>query len=184
MTTNSQVDASTRKVLQFDPAHTIVEFVGKHMLITTVRGRFKSMRGIVEFDEANPANSSVEVEIDATSLDSGVEYRDNHLKSADFLDVEKYPTITFKSKRVVPEDSQHGKIYGDLTIRNVTREVVLDTEVTGRGMNPMKKQVIAFEAKTTINRKDWNLNWNMALETGGWLVGDTLKIEISAEAFE
>lgn len=184
MTTSSQSEASTSKVLQFDPAHTIVEFVAKHMLITTVRGRFKSMRGSLLFDEANPANSSIEVEIDAASLDSGVEYRDNHLKSPDFFEAEKYPTITFKSTRVVPEGGDRAKIHGDLTIRDTTREVVLDAEIMGRAMNPMKKQVVAFEAKATINRKDFGLNWNMALETGGWLVADTVKIEISAEAFE
>ncbi len=184
MTTSGQTDASTKKVLHFDPNHTIVEFVAKHMLITTVRGRFKSVRGTLVYDEANPANSSVEVEIDTASLDSGVEYRDNHLKSPDFFHAEKNPTITFKSTRIEPKDNEHAKVHGDLTINGVTHELVLDTELTGRGKNPMKQDVVAFDAKAAINRKDWGLNWNMALETGGWLVGDTIKIEIAAEAVE
>lgn len=183
MTTQSEAGAATtRSTWQLDPNHTLVQFIGKHLMITTVRGHFKSVRGTLILDEAAPANSSVEVEIDAASLDSGVEYRDNHLKSADFLEAEKYPLITFKSTRVEPEDAEHAKIIGDLTIHGVTREVVLDTEFTGRGKDPMGKEVVSFDAKTSINRKDFGLNWNVALETGGWLVGDTIKIEISTEA--
>jgi len=181
MATQNEAGATTRSTWKIDPNHTLVQFVGKHMLITTVRGRFKSVRGTITLDEANPANSSVEVEMDTASLDSGVDYRDNHLKSADFLEAEKYPLVTFKSTRVEPVDAEHAKVAGDLTIHGVTREVVLDTELTGRGKDPMGNQVVAFEATTTINRKDYGLNWNVALETGGWLVGDTIKIEISAE---
>ena len=185
MTTQpSETQATSRGVWQLDSNHSLVEFVGKHMMITTVRGRFKSVQGTIVYDEADPSRSSVEVEIDASSLDSGVEYRDNHLKSADFLDVEHFPTITFKSTRVEPQGDDHGKIIGDLTIRGVTREVVLDTELAGGGKSPMGKQVLAFEAKTSINRKDWGLTWNMALETGGWLVADTVRIEIATEAIK
>jgi polyisoprenoid-binding protein YceI len=182
--TQSQPQTGTTTVWELDPYHTLVEFVGKHMLITTVRGRFSGVRGTVVLDEADPARSSVEVEIDASSLNSGVEYRDNHLKSADFLDVEKFPTITFKSTRVEPESSDRAKVIGDLTIHGVTREVVLDTELTGRGKNPMGKEVVAFDAKTSINRKDFGLNWNMALETGGFLVSDIIKLEIAAEVLK
>jgi polyisoprenoid-binding protein YceI len=185
MTTQpGETQAATRSIWQLDPNHTLVEFVGKHMMITTVRGRFKGVRGTIVYDEADPSRSSVEVEIDARSLDSGVEYRDNHLKSADFLDVEHFPTITFKSTRVEPQGDDRAKVIGDLTIRDVTREVVLDTELTGGGKSPMGKQVLAFDAKTSINRKDWGLTWNLALETGGWLVADTIKIEIAAEGIK
>ena len=184
MTTQGEASTATRTTWKLDPNHTLVQFVGKHMLITTVRGHFKSVSGTITLDEATPANSSVEVEIDAASLYSGVDYRDNHLKSADFLEVEKYPLITFKSTRIEPEDAQHAKIYGELTVHGVTREVVLNTEFTGRGKNPMGQEVAAFEATTSINRKDFGLNWNMALETGGWLVGDTIKIEIAAEGLK
>jgi len=181
MTTHSEPEAGTRNVWQFDPNHTLVEFVAKHMMITTVRGRFKGVQGTLILDETDPSNSSVEVDLDAASLYSGVDYRDNHLKSGDFLEVEKYPKITFKSTRVEPAGSDHARVIGNLTIRDVTREVVLDTELTGRAKNPMGQEVVAFDAKTSINRKDFGLNWNLALESGGWLVGDTIKIEIAAE---
>ncbi len=184
MTTHSESEVGTRSVWQLDPMHTLVEFSAKHMLITTVKGRFKSVRGTLVLDEVDPSRSSVEVEIDTASLDSGVEYRDNHLKSADFLEVEKYPTITFKSTRVEPQDSNRARITGDMTIHGVSREAVLDTELTGRGKNPMGKEIIAFEATTSIVRQDFGLTWNMPLETGGWLVSDTVKIEIDVEAIK
>src|SRR6266700_142037 len=153
MTTQSEAQSVTTGRWQLDPNHTLVEFSGKHMLITTVKGHFKGVRGTIVLDEADPSRSSVEVEIDAASLYSGVDYRDNHLKSADFLEVEKYPTITFKSTRVEPEGGDHARVIGDLTIHGVTREVMLDTELTGRGKNPMSQEGIAFDAKTAINRK-------------------------------
>jgi polyisoprenoid-binding protein YceI len=184
MTTQGEARASTSTTWKLDPNHSLVQFISKHMMITTVRGSFKSVRGTITLDEANPANSSVEVEIDTASLTTGVDYRDNHLKSADFLEVEKYPLITFKSTRVEPEDAQHAKIYGDLTIHGVTREVVLNTEFTGRGKSPMGQEVAAFEATTSFNRKDFGLTWNVALETGGWLVTDTVKVEIAAEGIK
>jgi polyisoprenoid-binding protein YceI len=180
--TQPAVAEATRSTWTLDPAHTLVEFSGKHMMFTTVKGHFKSVRGAILLDEANPANSSVEAEIDASSLDSGVEFRDNHLRSADFLEVERYPTINFKSTRIELQGDDRARIFGDLTIHGVTREVVLDTELTGRGQNPMHKVTIGFEARTTINRKDFGLTWNMALETGGLLVGDAIKIEIAVEA--
>lgn len=184
MTTQSEKESTTQNIWQLDPYHTLVEFSAKHMMITTVKGRFQSVRGTFTFNEADPARSSVEVEIDAASLVSGTEYRDNHLKSADFLEVDKYPVITFKSTRIEPTGSDHGKITGDLTIHGVTREVVLDTELTGRGKNPRNQEVVAFDARTAISRKDFELNWNMALETGGMLVSDTIKIEISVEGIK
>jgi polyisoprenoid-binding protein YceI len=184
MTTQSEQEAVTRSVWQFDPSHTLVEFTGKHMMITTVKGRFKSVRGTLVLDEADPSRSSVEAEIDTASLDSGVEYRDNHLKSADFLEVEKYPTITFKSTRIEPLGNDRARVIGGLTIHGVTREAVLDTELTGRGKNPMGQDVVSFDARTAINRKDFGLAWNMALETGGWLVSDTIKIELAVEGIK
>ena len=173
---------TTRSTWHLDPAHTLVEFSGKHMMFTTVKGRFRSVRGSIELDEAHPENSLVEVEIDANSIDSGVEYRDNHLKSADFLDVEHFPLITFKSTRITRQGDTSAQITGNLTIRDVTREITLETELTGRGKTPQGKEAVGFEARTTLNRKDWGLTWNMPLETGGVLVGDTIKIEIATEA--
>ena len=184
MTTQSEAGVPTRSTWQLDPAHTLVEFSGKHMMFTTVKGHFKSVRGTIVLDEADPSRSSVEVEIDTPSLYSGVEYRDNHLKSPDFLDIERHPTITFKSTRVELLGSDHAKVIGELTIRGITREVVLDTELSGRGKDPRGREVISFDARTQINRKDFGLTWNMALETGGFLVGDIIKIELAVEAMK
>ena len=182
MTTQSEAGVPTRSIWQLDPAHTLVEFSGKHMMFTTVKGHFKSVRGTIVLDEADPSRSSVEVEIETPSLYSGVEYRDNHLKSADFLDIERHPTITFKSTHVELLGSDRAKVFGELTIRGITREVALDTELSGRGKDPRGREVISFDARTQINRKDFGLTWNVALETGGFLVGDIIKIELAVEA--
>ena len=184
MTTHNEAESTATSVWKLDPSHTLVEFSGKHMMFTTVKGHFKSVSVTIILDEADPSRSSVEVEIDANSLYSGVDYRDNHLKSADFLEVENFPTITFKSTRVEQQDDAHARVIGDLTIHGVSHEVVLETELTGRGKNPMGQEVTAFDARTSINRKDFGLAWNMALETGGFLVSDIIKIEIAAEGIK
>lgn len=171
-----------KTVWQIDPTHTTVGFTGKHMMFTTVRGGFRDVSGTIALDEANPAASSVEVEINAASIDSGVEQRDGHLKGADFLDVENNPKVTFKSTRVEPRGADRARVTGDLTIRGVTRPVTLETQLTGRGTNPWGKQVVGFEGTTRINRKDFGLTWNVALETGGFLVSDELKIELDVQA--
>lgn len=181
MTTSNETEAVPRGSWQLDPPHTLVEFSAKHMMITTVKGHFSSVRGTLVYDEEDPSRSTVEAEIDAASLYTGTAMRDNDLRSDHFLEVEKYPTITFKSTRVELASSDHGQVIGDLTIHGVTREVALETELTGRGKDPWGKEVISFEARTSINRKDFGLHWNMALETGGFLVGDIIKIEIVAE---
>lgn len=181
MTTSKQAEAETRNSWQLDPAHALVEFSAKHMMITTVKGRFNSVRATLFYDEADPARSSVEAEIDAASLYTGTQMRDDDLRSGHFLEVEKYPTITFKSTRLELMSSEHGLVMGDLTIHGVTREVALDTQLTGRAKNPGGKEVVAFEAKTSINRKDFGLHWNQVLETGSFLVGDIIKIEIAVE---
>src|SRR5439155_27186662 len=144
---------------------------------TTEKGNFKNFNCTIVLDESDPSRSSVEVEIDALTLYSCVEYRDNHLKSPDFLDIQNYPVITFKSTRVEPESNDHAKVIGDLTIRGVTREVVLDTQLTGRGKMPMPgaPETVGFEARTQINRKDFGLTWNVTLETGGLRVGASTK---------
>jgi polyisoprenoid-binding protein YceI len=183
-TTDAQIQSqtATRSVWQLDPHHTLVEFSAKHMMVTTVKGRFTSVRGTIVADEANPSQSSVDVEIDTASIDSRDERRDGHLKSPDFLDVEHYPLITFKSTRVLQEDAEHLRVVGDLTIRGTTRQVELATTINGRGKSPMGSEVAGVSAEASINRKDFGLNWNVALETGGWLVSDTVKVAIEAEA--
>lgn len=164
-----------------DASHSIITFSVRHMMISKVRGRFSRFDGTVNFDEQNPANSSVQVTIDATSIDTRDERRDGHLMSPDFLDVANYPTITFTSKRIEVIDDSHGRIIGDLTIRGVTREVTLEVEYNGQSKSPWGTISAGFSASTKINRKDWGLTWNVALETGGVLVGDEVTIEIEIE---
>lgn len=174
-----------KTVWELDPAHTTVEFAVKHMMFTTVRGRFTDVKGRIEVDEENPDASSVEVEIGAASLDTGVEDRDKHLRSADFFDVENHPTLTFRSKRVegaMKEEGDEFKVIGDLTIRGETREVTLDAVFQGTGMDPWGGTRAGFSATTTIDRRDWGLQWNQALETGGVLVANSVKLEIEAQA--
>jgi polyisoprenoid-binding protein YceI len=151
------------------------------MMISTVRGQFKSFTGTVEADEANPTAAKVDVQIDASSILTGDEKRDGHLRSPDFFNAEQYPHITFKSTRVERIDENNGKLYGDLTIRDVTKPVVLDLEYAGQAKSPWGTTSAGFSATTKINRKDWDLNWNVALETGGWLVSDQITISIEVE---
>ena len=178
---NSPLTTSGTTTWKLDPAHTLVEFSAKHMMITTVKGQFKKVDATVLWNENDITNSSVDATIDASSLVTGQDYRDNHLRSEDFLHAGEFPTITFKSKRIEPKGDDQFRIVGDLTIRGITHEVALDTTFEGRGKDPYGKEHAGFEATARINRKDWNLNWNVALETGGWLVGDTIKIELHLE---
>ncbi len=164
-----------------DNSHSNIQFTVRHMMIAKVRGRFPNFSGTVVFDEQNPANSSVDVQIEVASIDTRDERRDGHLASPDFLDAANYPSMSFVSKRVEVVDANHGKITGDLTIRGVTNEVTLDTEYSGQALSPWGSTSAGFSASTTINRKDWGLNWNVALETGGLLVGEEVKIEIELE---
>ncbi|MEV0567347.1 YceI family protein [Dactylosporangium sp. NPDC050588] len=163
-----------------DPAHTRVSFVAKHLMVSKVRGGFTKATGTIVIAE-DPLESHVEVEIDAASIDTGVADRDGHLRSADFLDVEKWPALTFKSTRVTGFSGGEFKLVGDLTIRDVTREVELDVEFEGHAKSPWGQEVIGFSATTEIDREDFGITWNQALETGGVLVGKKVKIEIGAE---
>jgi polyisoprenoid-binding protein YceI len=149
-----------------------------------VRGRFEKFSGTVDFDEIDPAKSKVFVEIDAASINTREAQRDGHLRSPDFLDVEKYPSLTFVSKRVEVLDENHARLTGDLTIRDVTREVTLEVEYSGMSKSPWGSTNAGFTASTRISRKNWGLNWNVALETGGWLVGDEIKIDLELEIIQ
>ena len=166
---------------KIDPSHTRAVFSVRHMMISNVHGQFHNVTGTVNFDEAQPTRSSVDVQIEAASIDTNDERRDGHLKSPDFLDAENHPYITFVSKRIEVVDEDHGRIYGDLTIRGVTREVVLATEYNGQAKGPYGSQSAGFTATTKLNRKDFGLTWNMGLETGGVLVGDVVNISIELE---
>ena len=164
-----------------DASHTHASFTVRHMMITNVRGEFRNITGTVEFDEKNPTRSSVDVKIDASTVNTRDEKRDGHLKSPDFFDVEKYPYIAFKSKRAETIDDNSGRLIGDLTLHGVTREVALEVEYAGQAKSPWGTTSAGFSARTKVNRKDFGLNWNVALETGGVLVGDVVSVEIEVE---
>ena len=167
---------------QIDPKHSVVEFAVKHMMFSTVKGRFSDVGGTIVYDEHDPARSKVEVEIDAASIDTREPQRDEHLRSADFFEVEKYPTITFRSTRVEPLSSDRMRVVGDLTMHGVTREVALEASFLGSGTNPWGQRVAGFSATGELNRKDFGLNWNAALEAGGVLVGEKIRINLEVEA--
>lgn len=166
---------------KIDPAHSQIQFAVRHMMISTVRGEFHDFSGTIDFDEDNPEETTVHVEIDAASIDTRTEDRDNHLRSPDFLNVEEYPTITFESTRVELIDEDSARLIGDLTIRGETQTVELDVEYQGMAKSPWGQVSAGFSATTRFNRKDWGLSWNQALETGGVLVGDEVKVNIEVE---
>jgi polyisoprenoid-binding protein YceI len=164
-----------------DSSHSGVHFSVRHMVVSKVRGRFAKYTGTVHLDD-DLAKSRVEVTIDAASIDTGTADRDTHLRSPDFFDVEKFPSLTFRSTRVERIDEQKFRLVGDLTIRDVTREVVLEATYGGRSKDPWGNERAGFEAKTSLDRKDFGLTWNQLLEVGGVLVGDRVDLEIEVEA--
>jgi polyisoprenoid-binding protein YceI len=170
-----------RSTWTIDSTHAEVAFAVKHLMIATVRGRFGGISGTVEVDETNPSNSKVDVTIDVRSIDTRQEQRDNHLRSPDFFDVEKYPTMQFAGKRI--EGKLDGKfhILGDLTIRGVTHEVTLDVTAEGRVRDPWGNDRAGFSASGKISRSAFGLTWNQVLEAGGVAVGDEVKISIDVE---
>jgi polyisoprenoid-binding protein YceI len=175
--------AGTRTTWKLDPSHTAVEFSAKHLMISTVKGRITDIEGTIYTDEKNPRNSSVEVTLKAASLDTRTDQRDQHLRSADFLDVEKYPEIKFRSTRI-EGDKDSFKLTGDLTIRDVTKPITLDVEFEGAGKDPWGGERVGFSAKGKIDRRDFGLTWNQALETGGVVVGNDIKISLEVEAIK
>ena len=168
-----------------DAAHSMIEFAAKHMMITTVKGRLTDVSGSLVIDEARPERSSAEVEFAAASIDTRSADRDTHLRSPDFLDVERFPTVRFRSRSIEGGKAEAGtsfRVVGDLTIRDVTREVVLDATFEGRGRDPWGGERVSFSARTKIDRRDFGLTWNAALEAGGVLVSNDIKIQIEAQA--
>jgi polyisoprenoid-binding protein YceI len=150
-------------------------------MISTVKGRFGDVKGTVTHNETDPAQSRVEIEVGIHSIDTRVEQRDQHLRSPDFFHAEKYPTMHFVSKRIEGDINGEFKLIGDLTIKDVTREIALDAEFHGREKDPWGGERMGFEAKGKLNRKEFGLNWNQVLESGGWLVGDDIKLAIEVE---
>ncbi len=166
----------------FDPAHSAVEFTARHMMVTNVRGHVKGITGTLNFDPNQPEKTSVDVSIDIATLSTGVADRDNHLRSADFFDVANHPKVTFKSTKVQVSDKTHARLTGDLTIRGVTRPVTLDVEFLGEATSPYGDKRVGFEARASLNRENWGLTWNVALEAGGVLVGKEIKLALDVEA--
>jgi len=167
---------------EIDPSHTRLGFAAKHAMVTTVRGQFDAFSGTLVLDGTDPAASSASVEIDAASFSSGSLDRDNHVRSAEFLDVESFPTLTFVATSVRPLGGDEFLMVGDLTIRGTTRPVEIAAELEGVSTDPFGNQRIGFSGTTRISRKDFGLTWNVALEAGGVLVSDTVKITLDVSA--
>jgi polyisoprenoid-binding protein YceI len=179
--THEDRDIPAAGAYAIDPAHTSVEFVGRHLMITKVRGRFPDVSGTITIDD-DPERSHVEVEIGVASIDTGNTDRDNHLRSVDFFDVDTYPTMSFRSTKVEASSSGTWLVTGDLTVRDVTRAVTLQVDFDGAGGSPFGDERISFSAATEVDREDWGLTWNVALETGGVLVGKKVRIELNVQA--
>ena len=165
-----------------DTGHSAIHFGVRHMMFTKTRGRFSRWNGELRLDPQDLSASSVEVSIDASSIDTGDAQRDAHLRSADFLDVEKFPSLTFRSTRVEELGEGKLKVHGDLTIHGVARPVALETEYAGRVKDPWGNDRAGFTAKTAIDRTEFGLRWNLPLETGGLVVGNKVEIELEIEA--
>lgn len=173
--------APARTTWAIDAGHSNVEFAVKHLMIATVKGRFAAVSGTVQLDEQEPERSEVAVTIEAASIDTRQPDRDAHLRSADFFDAEHHLAITFKSSRVTREGDGEFRIDGDLSIRGVTRPVTLRATEEGRGRDPWGGERLGFSAAAKINRRDFGLTWNQLLETGGFAVGDEVKITLDVE---
>lgn len=165
-----------------DTSHSAVTFTVRHMMFSKVRGRFQKWNGKLDYDPANPAAARVEVSIDTASIDTNEEKRDGHLRSPDFFDAAQFPQMTFKSRKVDEAGKGKLRITGDLSLHGVTREVVLDVENHGTGKDPWGNQRAGFTATTQINRTDFGLKWNQALEAGGVLVSEKVDIELEIQA--
>ena len=167
-----------------DSSHWLVEFSVKHMMVTTVKGRFTRFQGDVEINETTPADSKVDVVIETASVTTGDENRDKHLRSGDFFESEKYPTITFHSKQVEPLGNETYRVTGDFTMHGVTRALTFDITREGVTKNMKGEALHGFSGALTISRKDFGLEWNVALESGGWLVSDQVKISLEVEVVD
>ena len=167
---------------EIDASHSHIVFAVRHMMISTVRGNFNVIRGTMHIDEANPANSWVDAEAETASIDTRDDRRDSHLRSADFFEAEKYPTISFKSTKVERVESEEYKVTGDLTMHGVTKPVVFDVEYSGQIKDPYGLQRAGISGKAKISRKDWGLSWSPVLETGGAVVSDDVKLDLELEA--
>lgn len=178
---STETVSEEKTLYALDPSHSTVEFSVRHLMISKVRGRFAAFQGSIELAPGSDIPQAVGVTIDAKSIDTREEQRDNHLRSADFFDVERYPNLTFESTRIegTPSDL---RVTGNLTMHGVTKEVTLEAEFEGHASDPWGGQRVGYSAKTTVNRKDFGLSWNQALETGGVMVSDEVRIELNVQA--
>ena len=167
-----------------DPAHTTVGFSARHMGLSTVRGRFIRFNGTIDVDPNDLATAGGRIEVEMASVDTGEEQRDNHLRSPDFFDVERFPTMSYVVKSVTSKGAEHYEVVGDLTIKDVTREVMFDLEYAGEATDPYGNRRVGGSLTTTLKRSDWDLKWNVPLDTGGWLVSDSVQVEIEGQLTE
>ena len=187
--TNTPFDPATTVIediagdYSLDVSHSRLGFSARHAMVTTVRGAFKDFEGTAHIDTANPADSTVSLTIKADSIDTGVADRDAHLRSADFFEIEQHPEITFNSTNV-ERDGDYWTITGDLTVKGITKPIAVEFESTGSARDPFGNLRIGFEGHTTLSRKDWGLTWNAALETGGFLVSDKIKLDFDISAIQ
>ncbi len=179
---NTTAIAAPTGTYTIDPSHSRIGFVARHAMVTKVRGSFNEFEGTGHLDTANPATSSLQLTIKAASIDTRNADRDGHLRSNDFFDMDTYPEITFVSTAVEPTDADAFKVTGDLTIKGVTKPVTIEFEYTGTAVDPYGNTRLGLEGKTTVNRKDWGITWNAALEAGGVLVGEKVALEFEVSA--
>lgn len=169
------------KSWNIDTSHSGINFAVRHMVVSKVRGRFAKFTGSIELDESDLTRSTLEAKIDAASIDTGTPERDVHLRSADFFDTEAFPTLLYRGRRIEALSGDRYRVIGDLTIRDVTREVPLDVEYGGRATDPWGNERAGFSARASLDRKEFGLSWNQVLEAGGVLVGDRIEIDIELE---
>ncbi|MDQ6649668.1 MAG: YceI family protein [Actinomycetota bacterium] len=182
-TTTSESLSTLTGTYELDPTHTRLGFATKHAMVATVRGSFGDFSGVLTLDAEDPSRSAAQIDIVVDSVDTGNAQRDGHLRTNDFFESEKYPAITFRSTRAaVKTDGESYQMWGDLTVKGITREVQLDLDYQGTATDPYGNLRVGFEGRTTVNRKDFGLTWNVALETGGILVGEKVKIELDVSA--
>lgn len=178
-TAQTQIATSTWTI---DPTHSSAEFAVKHMMVSTVKGRFKTVEGALSIDDTRPERSAISAEIDVASVDTGLDQRDEHLRSDDFFNAAAFPKISFRSTGIEQLAGEGWRMSGDLTIRDVTRSVVLDVEYEGRGPDAWGKERAGFSAETKIKRSDFGVKWNALIETGGVAVSDVVRISLNIEA--
>ena len=181
---STEAPTAVATVWNFDLAHSSIQFKVKHMMVSSVKGTFNEFTGRIIGDIENPTDAEIDVEINAASIDTRNEQRDAHLRSADFLETDVFPQITYKSTRIEHLSDDKFKVYGDLTIHGVTREIDLDGTFNGHNKTPYGQEVVGLSAVGELSRKDFGLTWNAALETGGFVVGDVLKLDFEIEAIK